>query len=58
VYAGLLGLESFWEDGSLVGVRTNEVGVGSAERDEGEFEPGMEFRCEVTLLAEGAHGSC
>ncbi|EJF59716.1 FAD/NAD(P)-binding domain-containing protein [Dichomitus squalens] len=42
---------------SIRGVRTNEVGLDRHGRMKDSFEPGMEFRARVTLLAEGAHGS-
>ncbi|KAI0665835.1 hypothetical protein C8Q78DRAFT_995336 [Trametes maxima] len=46
------------EDGrSVLVVRTNEVGLDRQGRMKDTFEPGMEFRARVTLLAEGAHGS-
>ena len=41
----------------VLGVRTNEVGLDRQGRMKDSFEPGMEFRARVTLLAEGAHGS-
>ncbi len=42
---------------AVLGVRTNEVGLDRQGRMKDSFEPGMEFRARVTLLAEGAHGS-
>ncbi|KAI0665828.1 hypothetical protein C8Q78DRAFT_1083681 [Trametes maxima] len=46
------------QDGcSVLGVRTNEVGLDRQGRIKDTFEPGKEFRTRVTLLAEGAHGS-
>jgi len=36
---------------------TNEVGLDRRGRMKDSFEPGMEFRAKVTLVAEGAHGS-
>jgi electron-transferring-flavoprotein dehydrogenase len=59
VYPGFAGAGIIYsEDGkNVVGVRTNEVGLDRQERMKDTFEPGMEFRAKVTLLAEGAHGS-
>jgi electron-transferring-flavoprotein dehydrogenase len=62
VYPGFAGAELVQgtdENGKKVvrGVRTNEVGLDRQGRMKGSFEPGMEFRAKVTLLAEGAHGS-
>jgi electron-transferring-flavoprotein dehydrogenase len=59
VYPGFAGASLVYgEDGkSVLGVRTNEVGLDRQRRMKDSFEPGMEFRAKVTLLAEGAHGS-
>lgn len=59
VYPGFSGAGIIYgEDGkSVKGVRTNEVGLDRQGRMKENFEPGMEFRAKVTLLAEGAHGS-
>lgn len=59
VYPGFSGAGLVYgEDGqSVLGVRTNEVGLDRLGRMKDSFEPGMEFRAKVTLLAEGAHGS-
>lgn len=58
VYPGFSGAGLVYDDaGAVVGVRTNEVGLDRQGRMKDSFEPGMEFRAKVTLLAEGAHGS-
>ncbi|KAH9852805.1 FAD/NAD-P-binding domain-containing protein [Lenzites betulinus] len=59
VYPGFAGAGLVYgSDGrSVQGVRTNEVGLDRQGRMKDAFEPGMEFRARVTLLAEGAHGS-
>jgi electron-transferring-flavoprotein dehydrogenase len=59
IYPGFAGASLLYgEDGkSIKGVITNEVGVNREGRMKDSFEPGMEFRAKVTLLAEGAHGS-
>ncbi|KAI0926620.1 hypothetical protein AcV7_005510 [Taiwanofungus camphoratus] len=59
VYPGFAGAGLVYtRDGRGVrGVRTNEVGLDRQGRMKETFEPGMEFRARVTLLAEGAHGS-
>ena len=59
VYPGFAGASLVYsKDGkSVLGVRTNEVGLDRQRRMKVNFEPGMEFRAKVTLLAEGAHGS-
>lgn len=59
VYPGFAGAGIVYgADGKgVLGVRTNEVGLDREGRMKDSFEPGMEFRARVTLLAEGAHGS-
>ncbi|KAH9915142.1 FAD/NAD-P-binding domain-containing protein [Epithele typhae] len=59
VYPGFAGAGLVYSDDgrSILGVRTNEVGLDRHFRMKDSFEPGMEFRARVTLLAEGAHGS-
>ncbi|OCH90825.1 FAD/NAD(P)-binding domain-containing protein [Obba rivulosa] len=59
VYPGFAGASLVYApDGrGVLGVRTNEVGLDRHGRMKDAFEPGMEFRARVTLLAEGAHGS-
>ncbi|KAG2073178.1 hypothetical protein BDR04DRAFT_356753 [Suillus decipiens] len=58
VYPGFAGAGVVYaDDGSVAGVRTNEVGLDRLGCMKESFEPGMEFRAKVTLIAEGAHGS-
>lgn len=59
IYPGFAGASLVLsEDNRAVrGVITNEVGLDKEGRMKDSFEPGMEFRAKVTLLAEGAHGS-
>lgn len=59
VYPGFAGASLVYSPHvpGVLGVRTNEVGIDRQGRMKDSFEPGMEFRARVTLLAEGAHGS-
>jgi electron-transferring-flavoprotein dehydrogenase len=59
VYPGFAGASLIYgeDEKSVLGVVTNEVGLDKQLRMKETFEPGMEFRAKVTLLAEGAHGS-
>ena len=59
VYPGFAGAQLLYnEDKTAVqGVITNDVGLDREFRMKDSFEPGMEFRAKVTLLAEGARGS-
>jgi len=59
IYPGFAGASLLYtEDGKAVaGVCTNDVGIDRRGQPKDSFEPGMEFRAKVTLLAEGARGS-
>jgi hypothetical protein len=59
LYPGFAGSSLLYsEDGHAVaGVRLNDVGIDRKGKPKDTFEPGMEFRAKVTLLAEGARGS-
>lgn len=57
VYPGFAGAELLVEDGAVCGVRTADMGRGSDGRPKDTFEPGMDVRAQVTVLAEGPRGS-
>jgi electron-transferring-flavoprotein dehydrogenase len=59
VYPGFAGAGIIYgkDKKSVKGIITNEVGLDKQRCLKDTFEPGMEFRAKVTLLAEGAHGS-
>lgn len=59
LYPGFAGSSLVYtEDGhGIAGVRLNDVGLNKRGEPKDSFEPGMEFRAKVTLLAEGARGS-
>ncbi|KAI0316037.1 FAD/NAD(P)-binding domain-containing protein [Amylostereum chailletii] len=59
IYPGFAGASLVYtEDGhGIAGVCTNDVGLDRKGKPKDSFEPGMEFRAKVTLLAEGARGS-
>ena len=57
VFAGFSGSELLFEDGRVVGVRTGDKGVGKNGEQKGNYEPGIDIRAKLTILAEGAHGS-
>jgi electron-transferring-flavoprotein dehydrogenase len=42
----------------VVGVRTGDKGIGKDGTKQSNYEPGMEVRAPVTILAEGSRGSC
>lgn len=58
IYPGFAASEVLYKhDGSVRGVRTNDLGLGRDGKPKDTFEPGMDFNARVTLLAEGCHGS-
>ncbi|CEL07935.1 Putative Electron transfer flavoprotein-ubiquinone oxidoreductase [Aspergillus calidoustus] len=58
VYPGFAASEIVYKsDGSVLGVATNDLGVGRDGKAKETFERGMEFHARVTLLGEGCHGS-
>ena len=63
IYPGFAGAQVVWDEGpdgqrrGIRGVITNDIGLDKERKPKDNFEPGMEFRAPITLLAEGAHGS-
>ncbi|KAI2627105.1 hypothetical protein GGS26DRAFT_592722 [Hypomontagnella submonticulosa] len=58
VYPGFAASEVLYKpDGSVLGVATNDLGIGRDGKPKDNFERGMEFHARVTLFAEGCHGS-
>ncbi|KAI9168461.1 hypothetical protein H9P43_007833 [Blastocladiella emersonii ATCC 22665] len=59
IYPGFAGAKPLVSaDGSkLLGVQTGDMGLNKQGLPGDNFEPGMEIRAAVTLLAEGCHGS-
>ena len=58
VYPGFAASEVLYgADGTVVGVATNDVGVGRDGKPKASFQRGMAFRARATLFAEGCHGS-
>ncbi|CAO1628696.1 unnamed protein product [Parajaminaea phylloscopi] len=59
IYSGFAGSKAIWnEDGTgILGVVTGDIGLDKNSKPKDSFEPGMEFRAPLTILAEGAHGS-
>lgn len=58
VYPGFSASEVLYKsDGSVLGVATNDVGIGRNGKPKDSFERGMEFHARVTFFAEGCHGS-
>ena len=58
IYPGFAASEVLYRsDGSVMGVATNDLGIGRDGKPKDSFERGMEFHARVTLLGEGCHGS-
>ncbi|THH15538.1 hypothetical protein EW146_g4953 [Bondarzewia mesenterica] len=59
IYPGFAGASLVYTEDKqgILGVCTNDVGLDRRGQPKDSFEPGMEFRAKVTLLAEGARGS-
>ncbi|XXG95648.1 hypothetical protein Hte_001917 [Hypoxylon texense] len=58
VYPGFAASEVLYKpDGSVLGVATNDLGIGRNGKPKENFERGMEFHARVTFFAEGCHGS-
>jgi electron-transferring-flavoprotein dehydrogenase len=55
--AGFAGAEMLYEGSRVVGVRTGDKGIDKNGKRKGNFEPGVDLRAKVTILAEGARGS-
>src|SRR5437762_13919976 len=57
IFAGFAGAELLIEGDTVAGVRTGDKGVDKFGKPKGNFEPGIDIRAKITILAEGARGS-
>ena len=57
VFTGFAGSELIFEQGRVVGVRTDDKGVDKTGQRKSNFEPGYDLRAKVVILAEGTRGS-
>jgi electron-transferring-flavoprotein dehydrogenase len=57
IFAGFSGAELLIENDSLVGIRTGDKGIDKAAKPKSNFEPGIDIRAKITILAEGSRGS-
>src|SRR5262245_48011101 len=55
--AGFPGAEMLYEGDRVVGVRTGDKGIDKHGKKKSNYEPGVDLRARVTILAEGARGS-
>jgi electron-transferring-flavoprotein dehydrogenase len=57
LFPGFAGQEFLWDEDRVAGVRTGDKGLDKEGKPKGNFEPGVDIRAKVTVLAEGARGS-
>jgi electron-transferring-flavoprotein dehydrogenase len=57
VFPGFAGVELLREGNQVVGVRTGDKGVDREGKHKPNFEPGIDVRAKITVLAEGVRGS-
>jgi electron-transferring-flavoprotein dehydrogenase len=55
--AGFPGASLLYEGDRVVGVRTGDKGIDKHGNKKSNYEPGVDLRAKVTILAEGARGS-
>jgi electron-transferring-flavoprotein dehydrogenase len=58
IFTGFAGSELLFDEDGVVGVRTDDKGVDKQGNPKANFEPGYDLRSKITILAEGARGSC
>jgi electron-transferring-flavoprotein dehydrogenase len=57
IYPGFAAVEALYENGSVAGIATGDMGVGKDGHHKPGFARGMELRGKYTVFAEGARGS-
>ncbi len=57
LFAGFAGAELLIEGDNVVGVRTGDKGIDKQGNHKSNFEPGIDIRAKITILAEGSRGS-
>ena len=57
VFTGFPAAELLFENGRVVGVRTGDRGIGRHGEIKPSFEPGVDIRAKVTILADGVRGN-
>jgi electron-transferring-flavoprotein dehydrogenase len=58
LFTGFAGSELLFDGDGVSGVRTDDKGVDKEGQPKSNFEPGYELHSKITILAEGARGSC
>jgi electron-transferring-flavoprotein dehydrogenase len=57
IFAGFAGTDLLIENDMAAGVQTGDKGINKDGKPKGNFEPGIDIRAKITILAEGARGS-
>jgi electron-transferring-flavoprotein dehydrogenase len=57
LFTGFAGSELLMEGNRILGVRTGDKGIGKDGEQKGNYEPGIDIRAKITILAEGVRGS-
>ncbi|MGH9372315.1 MAG: NAD(P)/FAD-dependent oxidoreductase, partial [Vicinamibacterales bacterium] len=57
VFTGFPAAELLYEENRVVGVRTGDCGIGRHGEVKSTFEPGVDVRARVTILADGVRGN-
>src|SRR5580698_8724881 len=58
IFTGFAGSELLFDADGVTGVRTDDKGVDKQGNPKANFEPGYDLHAKITILAEGARGSC
>jgi electron-transferring-flavoprotein dehydrogenase len=58
IFTGFAGSQLLFDDDGVTGVRTDDKGVDKQGSPKANFEPGYDLHSKITILAEGARGSC
>ena len=57
VFSGFAGTELLYENDRVVGVRTGDRGLDRSGAPKTTFQPGVDIRAQVTILADGVRGN-
>jgi electron-transferring-flavoprotein dehydrogenase len=58
VFTGFAASEVLFDDGRVIGVRTDDKGVDKNGQQKANFEPGYDLHSKLTIFCEGPRGSC
>ena len=58
IFTGFAGSELLFDQDGVAGVRTDDKGVDKEGNPKANFEPGYDLHSKITIMAEGARGSC